>query len=269
MSSRRRRRAAGRSAPSERIQKVLAGWGIGSRRQIEEWIRTGRLCVDGKPIPLGHLYRPGSRLQLDGKPIEPPASKAGASEIPQEVLIYHKPEGILCTRSDPQRRPTVFDKLPKPAAGRWVQVGRLDLNSSGLMLFTTDGVLANRLMHPSSNIDREYLVRIFGRVDEAVLERLRQGVMLDDGKRARFTDIQPTGEKTTGENRWFSVVVMEGRNREVRKLWESQGLRVTRLKRVRFGPVHLPFDLHEGRHRLLSSTEMEVLFEDLDRHASA
>jgi 23S rRNA pseudouridine2605 synthase len=171
--------------------------------------------------------------------------------------MYNKPDGEICTRDDPEGRPTVFDKMPKPKEGRWINIGRLDINTTGLLMFTTDGELANRLMHPSYEMDREYAVRVRGEVDDEMIERLKAGVVLEDGP-AKFTDIKqaPGGE---GFNHWYHCVVMEGRNREVRRLWESQGLVVSRLKRVRFGPVFLNSDLPMGRWREMSQYEVDIL----------
>jgi len=192
-------------------------------------------------------------ITVDGKVIK----REEASETVRRVIIYNKPDGEICTRDDPEGRPTVFDRLPRPREGRWINVGRLDINTTGLLMFTTDGELANRLMHPSFEMDREYAVRVRGEVDEDMLLRLKNGVILEDGP-ARFTDIQeaPGGE---GFNHWYHCVVMEGRNREVRRLWESQGLVVSRLKRVRFGPVFLNSDLPMGRWRELTQGEVDTL----------
>ena len=184
-----------------------------------------------------------------------------SSEAVRRVLIYNKPDGEVCTRDDPEGRPTVFDRLPRLQTGRWINVGRLDINTTGLLMFTTDGELANRLMHPSYEMDREYAVRVRGEVTEEMIENLKNGVMLEDGP-AKFTDIQeaPGGE---GFNRWYHVVVMEGRNREVRRLWESQGLVVSRLKRVRFGPVFLTSDLSMGRWREMNQGEVDILSDEV------
>ncbi|SFR43392.1 ribosomal large subunit pseudouridine synthase B [Marinobacter daqiaonensis] len=235
-----------RPAPSsqqdqpERLQKLLSRAGVGSRREVDAWIQEGRVTVNGKVAEPGTRALPNDRIAVDGKPVE---SRASADVI-RRVLVYNKPEGEVTTRNDPEGRPTVFDNLPRLKDQRWIAVGRLDINTTGLMLFTTDGELANRLMHPSTEIDREYAVRIFGEVDEAMLQRLREGVLLEDGM-ASFSDIAPAGGK--GLNQWFHVTLMEGRNREVRRLWESQGVRVSRLKRVRYGPVFLPSRLSVGR----------------------
>ena len=201
----------------QKLQKVLANLGLGSRRKMERWIEEGRVTVDGSVATLGDRVHAGQALRLDGKPLQVDAAER------VRVLLYHKPVREVCSRDDPEGRKTVFERLPKLKGGRWISVGRLDFNTSGVLLFTTDGALANALMHPSNAIEREYLVRVMGRVDEPMLERLKNGVELDDG-RARFSDIQEGGGD--GINRFFYVVLMEGRNREVRRLWESQGTAV-------------------------------------------
>ena len=236
----------------ERIQKLLARAGIGSRREIEGWMEAGRLMVNGQPVAPGQKATVEDRFELDGKRLE----VSGAAEVMRRVLIYNKPEGEVTTRKDPEGRPTVFDRLPRLKEHRWISIGRLDINTTGLLLFTTDGELANRLMHPSNQIDREYAVRIFGEVDDAMIERLLQGVLLEDGM-AKFTDISPAGG--SGMNRWFHVTLLEGRNREVRRLWESQGVRVSRLKRVRYGPIFLPSRLTVGKWEELDQRAVDTL----------
>ena len=236
----------------EKLQKVLARSGFGSRREMERWIEAGRIQVNGEVATLGDRIRSSAVVTVDGKE----AKLVFERQADRRVLLYNKPLGEVCTRSDPEGRPTVFDRLPPLKSGRWIAVGRLDINTSGLLLFTNDGELANQLMHPSSQIDREYAVRVLGDVDEALLERLKAGVLLDDGM-ARFTDVQFfNGE---GANKWFHCVVMEGRNREVRRLWESQGITVSRLKRVRFGPVFLPSDVKVGTWREVNQKEVKLL----------
>ncbi|GLH18307.1 MULTISPECIES: 23S rRNA pseudouridine(2605) synthase RluB [Pseudomonas] len=237
----------------EKLQKVLARIGVGSRRDVESWISQGRIKVNGKDATLGLRVDMHDAITIDGKVIK----REEAAESVRRVIMYNKPDGEICTRDDPEGRPTVFDKLPRPKEGRWINIGRLDINTTGLLMFTTDGELANRLMHPSYEMDREYAVRVRGEVDDEMIERLKAGVVLEDGP-ARFTDIQqaPGGE---GFNHWYHCVVMEGRNREVRRLWESQGLVVSRLKRVRFGPVFLNSDLPMGRWREMSQYEVDVL----------
>lgn len=239
-------------AKKERLQKMLARAGVGSRRQVEAWIAAGRVTVNGQPAKLGDHVGARDTIQIDGRNVARISRIAGA----RRVLVYHKPEGEVCTRSDPEGRPTVFDRLPSLRGARWVGVGRLDVNTSGLLLVTTDGELAHALMHPSRGIEREYAVRIWGEVTDAILKRLQKGVALEDGL-ACFDSITDAGG--TGTNHWFKVVLREGRNREVRRLWESQGLRVTRLIRTRFGPISLPKGLKRGAWRELDSEQVDAL----------
>lgn len=236
----------------ERIQKLLARAGIGSRREVEGWMEAGRLTVNGEVVTPGQKATVNDRFELDEKRLE----VASAAVTLRRVLIYNKPEGEVNTRKDPEGRPTVFDRLPRLKDNRWISIGRLDINTTGLVLFTTDGELANRLMHPSSQIDREYAVRVFGEVDDAMIERLMAGVLLEDGM-AKFSDISPAGG--SGINRWFHVTLLEGRNREVRRLWESQGVRVSRLKRVRYGPVFLPSRLTLGKWEELDQKAVDTI----------
>lgn len=240
-------------AVGEKLQKVLARIGLASRRDLENWIKDGRVKVNGVVATLGQRVEPKDAISVDGRLI-PREEIAGSV---RRVLIYNKPDGEICTRNDPEGRPTVFDRLPRLKEGRWINIGRLDINTTGLLMFTTDGELANRLMHPSYEMDREYAVRVRGEVTEEMIEQLKAGVMLEDGP-AKFTDIQeaPGGE---GFNHWYHCVVMEGRNREVRRLWESQGLVVSRLKRVRFGPVFMASNLTMGRWREMNQQEVDVL----------
>ncbi|MBT5293617.1 MAG: pseudouridine synthase [Cellvibrionales bacterium] len=239
---------------SERLQKVLAAEGLGSRREIERWIEAGRITVNGDVAQLGLKVEVGDVIELDGKRV-----KVETKKPERRVIIYNKPEGEVSTRSDPEGRKTVFDRLPVSKGERWIAVGRLDMNTSGLLLFTNDGELANVLMHPSSQIDREYAVRVKGEVDEDTMRTLREGVLLEDGM-ARFTDIQP-GRNATGANSWYYVVLMEGKNREVRRLWESQEVQVSRLKRVRFGNVFIPSSLKAGKYAELSKEQVDSLTE--------
>lgn len=235
----------------EKLQKVLARAGLGSRREMERWIDEGRVTVNGRKAALGDRVEARDRLAVDGNALD----LAAAQEA--RCILYHKPPGEVCTRKDPEGRRTVFERLPKLKAERWISIGRLDFNTSGLLLFTTDGELANALMHPSSNIEREYMVRVMGDVHEDMLQRMLEGVMLEDGM-ARFTDIQEIGGE--GINRWFCVVLMEGRNREVRRLWESQGLTVSRLKRVRYGEVFIPSKVKQGQWVELERAEVKSLY---------
>lgn len=226
---------------SEKLQKVLARAGHGSRREIESIIEAGRVSVDGKIAKLGDRVEvtPGLKIRIDGHLI---SVRESAEQICR-VLAYYKPEGELCTRNDPEGRPTVFDRLPKLRGARWIAVGRLDVNTCGLLLFTTDGELANRLMHPSREVEREYAVRVFGEVNDAKIRQLTMGVQLEDGP-ASFKTVSYRGGE--GMNQWFNVTLTEGRNREVRRLWESVGVQVSRLIRVRYGDIDLPKGLPRG-----------------------
>ncbi len=227
---------------------------------MEKLIGANRVTVNGKIAHVGDRVDERDRILVDGHPI---ALKSAQERRPR-VLIYNKPEGEICSVSDPEGRPTVFARLPKLRGERWISVGRLDFNTSGLLLFTTDGELANGLMHPSSNIDREYLCRVLGEVDEHKLEKLRTGVQLDDGI-ARFTDISEGGSNEEAANRWYYVCLMEGRNREVRRLWESQDVKVNRLKRVRYGPVFLPARLKQGQWQEMPPEQVAALYEIIGR----
>ena len=224
---------------TEKLQKVLARSGHGSRREIEAKIAAGRIRVNGKVAQLGERVDADAQVRIDGHEVEIKPEK----EVICRVLMYHKPEGELCTRKDPEGRPTVYDRLPRMSGARWVAVGRLDVNTSGLLLFTTDGELANRLMHPSQQVEREYAVRVFGEVDDKMMSRLKKGVQLEDGP-AHFNSIKPAGGD--GMNRWYHVTISEGRNREVRRLWESQEVQVSRLIRVRYGDILLEQGLPQG-----------------------
>jgi 23S rRNA pseudouridine2605 synthase len=238
----------------ERIQKVLARGGLGSRREIERWIEEGRLTVNGEKVLLGYRLKAGDNLKLNGRLVK--WEKYG--EQTTRVLVYHKPTGEVVSRRDPDGRPVVFTQLPRLPVGRWIAVGRLDINTSGLLLVSNNGELANRLMHPSSEVDREYAVRILGEVGDEMIQRLKTGVELEDGD-AHFDDIQfYAGE---GANKWFHVVVREGRNRLVRRLWESQGVKVSRLKRVRYGPAMLPERIKAHSFYELDARELGVLME--------
>jgi len=236
---------------NERLQKLLAGAGHGSRRGIEEWIRAGRVSINGRTATLGERASEADRICLDGKPLD-----LGGHAVTTDVLLYHKPLGEVTTRNDPEGRPTVFERLPAARSGRWIVVGRLDVNTSGLLLFTNDGDLAHRLMHPSSEIEREYRVRLRGSPSEAVLERLRRGVTLEDGP-ARFDRIEP--ESLDGSHSWLRVCLHEGRNREVRRLFEHVGFEVSRLNRIRYGNVVLPPDLRAGAQKSLDAPAIAEL----------
>lgn len=237
---------------SEKLQKVLARVGLGSRRYMEEVIAAGRVSVNGQVAQVGERIEPGDELRIDGRKV----SFQIEDEIRRRVLIYYKPEGEIYSRSDPESRPTVFEQLPAIANDRWVMVGRLDINSTGLLLFTNDGELANRLMHPSNEIEREYAVRVMGEVTPQIKNNMLKGVVLDDGP-AKFESFSEIGGE--GINRWFQVVVKEGRNREVRRIFESQGLKVSRLLRTRYGTVILPRELRTGRWMELDKNDIDNL----------
>lgn len=240
-------------ATDEKLQKVLARAGFGSRREMEHWIKAGRVKVNGKIAGLGDRVSSEDKITVDGKKL----SANTAKSVTQTVLLYNKPIGEICSRNDPEGRPSVFDKLPKLQHARWVAVGRLDINTSGLLLFTTDGELANKLMHPSMQIEREYAVRVIGEVTPEIIQNMHKGVLLEDGL-AKFSDIQFFSAE--GANQWYHVVIMEGRNREVRRLWESQGLKVSRLKRVRYGNVFIPSVVKVGQFRELPASEVKDLY---------
>jgi 23S rRNA pseudouridine2605 synthase len=238
---------------AEKIQKILANKGFGSRRQIEQWIKSGRITVDGKVAKIGDRIDASEKICIDGKRVK----KEQLQPVRKiRVLMYHKPIGEICTYHDPQNRKTPFDHLPQLEYEKWVMIGRLDINTSGLLLFTNSGKLAHTLMHPSFQIERVYAVRVFGKIDSSVLERLKKGIVLE-GKAMHFSEIKYSGG--TGRNRWYHVSLKEGRNREVRRLLESQGLQVSRLMRIRFGPVNLSKNLKVGEFRELKRAEIDKL----------
>ena len=235
----------------ERIQKILANEGIVSRRQAENLIREGRIKINGQEAILGMSISRRDSIEIDGKAVE-----ISEGTNPLRVLMYNKKVGEISSTKDPEGRPSVFLALPKISKGKWISVGRLDINTSGLMLFTNNGELANKLMHPSSKIEREYVARIRGQVEPGHIRRLLEGVNLEDGK-ASFSDIQP-GRKGKS-NQWFAMVIMEGRTREVRRMWESQGFSVSRLKRVRIGGLFLPANLKQGNYKELAEKEIKSI----------
>ena len=235
----------------ERIQKILANEGIVSRRQAENLIREGRIRVNGQDAILGMSISRRDLIEIDGKVVE-----ISKGTNPLRVLMYNKKVGEISSTKDPEGRPSVFLALPKISKGKWISVGRLDINTSGLMLFTNNGELANKLMHPSSKIEREYVARIRGQVEPDHIRKLLEGVNLEDGK-ASFSDIQP-GRKGKS-NQWFAMVIMEGRTREVRRMWESQGFAVSRLKRVRIGGLFLPANLKQGNYKELAEKEIKSI----------
>jgi len=242
-------------AQSEKLHKVLADAGIGSRRDMEELIIAGRVSVNGEPAHIGQRVLATDQVRVNGKPLarKPPGR-------PPRVLLYHKPAGEIVTQDDPEQRPTVFEKLPKVSGGRWVAVGRLDINTEGLLIFTTSGELANRLMHPRYEVEREYAVRILGELTEEQRQRLLDGVQLEDGP-AKFAKIEDAGGE--GANHWVRVIISEGRNREVRRIFEAVGLTVSRLIRIRFGAIQLPRSVARGRYYELAPEWVQAWIHDL------
>ena len=235
---------------SERIQKYLANQGIASRREIERWIKAGDIQVNGELCTLGQSITGDEKIEIRGELLRL------KSNIHNRVILYNKPMGEIVSRSDPENRPTVFENLPQLTSGRWVSVGRLDVNTSGLLLFTTYGKLANELMHPSNQIEREYKVRVQGKVTNEILSNIQNGVLLEDGvAKLKILEVQ----EGKGANTWCRVVLNEGRNREVRRIWESQNLRVSRLIRTRYGSIELPRDMRLGRYIDLSAKQFKKL----------
>lgn len=267
----RPRRGAGRVAPPvrsgsrgrhavadakpERLHKILAQSGVGSRREMEDWIAAGRVTVNGNPAAVGQLVGPNDKVKVGGRLVH---LRFGALRLPR-VVLYHKPEGQIVSRDDPEGRDSVFDSLPRMRGSRWVAVGRLDYNTSGLLLFTNSGDLANRLMHPRYNLEREYAVRVLGDLDDATLRQLAAGIELEDGP-ARFTTLLDAGGE--GANHWYRVTLSEGRNREVRRMFEAVGATVSRLIRVRYGPFQLPARLKRGATMELEDMEVAKLMRE-------
>ena len=242
-----------------RIHKILADHGIGSRRGIESLIKQRKVKVNGELATLGQLVSEHDIFEVEGRTVR--LTRKDPSK--KRILMYNKKVGEISSRNDPDHKKTIFDSLPKLKSGRWVSVGRLDINTSGLILFTNDGSLANQLMHPSSNIEREYIARVHGHVTDQILNNLMKGVKLEDGF-AKFTDVQ--GGRKGNTNQWFAMVIMEGRTREVRRLWESQGLEISRLKRVRYGSLFLPASLKQGAFKELSKSEISALEHQVTDH---
>lgn len=241
---------------TERLQKVLARAGLGSRRTIETWIEAGRIHINDHLATLGECISVTDEIRLDGRKL----TLRALTTPERKIICYHKQIGEVSTRSDPEGRPTVFDNLPVLKHGRWISIGRLDTNTAGLLLFTTDGELAHRLMHPKYQLEREYAVRILGEVEDIKLKNMLAGVELEDGM-AQFKQVIEAGG--SGANHWYHVIITEGRKREVRRLWESQGVTVSRLMRIRFGPVLMPRGLRAGHHVELDEATAQILLEQV------
>lgn len=239
----------------EKLQKVLARAGMGSRREMERWIEQGRVKVNEQIATIGDRVSNNDNIKVDDKFIN-----QQRTQVQQRVIAYHKPVGEVCSRDDPEGRTTIFSNLPKLRSGRWISVGRLDLNTSGLLLLTTDGELANKLMHPSSEIEREYAVRILGEVSPDIIKQLKTNVPLDDGD-AHFTDVKIAGGQ--GANHWYHVILKEGRNREVRRLWEYFGFAVSRLMRIRYGDITLERRVRPSKSEDLTNKEMLSLYQSV------
>lgn len=240
---------------SDKLQKIIANAGLTSRRKAEEWIKSGRVSVNGTIAELGDRAEAKDKVRVDGKTIQVTSEE----NFQRRMLAYHKPEGEICTRNDPEGRPSVFDALPNIKQGRWINIGRLDINTSGLLFFTNDGELANRLMHPSYQLLRKYAVRVRGAVTEDVLKQLTHGVELDDGL-AKFESVVDAGGE--GSNHWYKVTLREGKNREIRRLWEAFDIQVSRLHRIQYGHYELPRTIKRGRWQDLTLKELAE-FENL------
>jgi len=244
-----------RPGTTSKLQKVLAQAGLGSRREMEQWVRAGRVTVNAEPAHIGARVGPDDVIQVDGRPVR----GAGAARTPR-VLLYHKPEGEIVSRDDPAGRASVFERLPPVRGAQWLAVGRLDYNTCGLLILTTDGEVANRMMHPRYGLEREYAVRVRGKLAAAQVARLRSGIDLDDG-RAQCDAVEDAGGE--GTNHWYRIVIREGRNRVVRRLFDALGLAVSRLMRVRFGPLALPPRLKRGQTVELPPQEVRELLTSL------
>jgi 23S rRNA pseudouridine2605 synthase len=251
------RRPVALEIESQKLQKVLAQAGLGSRRAMEVWIDAARVTVNGKVATIGARVTPADKIQVDGRDV-----RIESTAQPARVLIYHKPEGEIVTREDPQGRETVFTKLPRLRGARWLSIGRLDVSTSGLLIFTTSGELANTMMHPRFSVEREYAARIFGNLSDEQAGQLRKGISLEDGE-AHFESLEDEGGE--GSNHWYRIVVTEGRNRLVRRLFEAVGFTVSRLMRVRFGVLQLPPRLKRGQFSELESDEVRRLSDWLSR----
>ena len=239
----------------EKLQKFLANRGYGSRRQVEQWISDGRVRLNNSVAKIGDRVSINDSIFLDNKKVR------SRDLVETHIIVYNKPEGLVSTTKDTRGRPLVFDNLPPLKRGKWISVGRLDINTSGLMLFTSNGELANRLMHPKYSIDRKYLVRVYGKVEKKNIEALKKGILIGD-EYSRFKSIEFKNEVLKDQvrlNNWFQVTLGSGKNREVRSLWESQGFEVSRLKRISYGPVILPSFVRPGNYSYLSEKEVAQL----------
>ncbi|MDG6772944.1 pseudouridine synthase [Thiomicrorhabdus sp. ZW0627] len=243
----------------EKLQKILARAGYGSRRAVEALIAQGKVKLNGRVAQLGDRATETDRIQVNNQPVK----SSRLVKQPTQVILYNKPEGRLCTRSDEKGRETIFTQLPRIHNGRWISIGRLDLNTSGLLILTNNGELANRLAHPSFEVEREYLVRIFGEVEDSVVNQLKKGIVLEDGP-AKFEQISRFKTDEESMNNWFRVTIKEGRNREVRRMWESQGVQVSRLQRVRYGEFRLPRNLRKGKTQALTWKQINQLLKSVD-----
>ncbi|MBN1379879.1 MAG: pseudouridine synthase [Gammaproteobacteria bacterium] len=239
----------------ERLQKVMAASVVASRRACEHLIEAGRVKVNGQVAILGSKVSEKDRITVDDQPV----AKYREQQA-HRVIIYNKPEGEVTTRSDPEGRKSVFAALPRVSSGRWINIGRLDITTTGLLLFTTDGELAHRLMHPSYTIERKYAVRVLGEVTSEIIKKLKKGVKLEDGM-ARFLTLEDAGG--TGANHWYHVTLTEGRNREVRRLWEAVGLTVSRLMRISYAGILLPRNLKAGKCQSLTPAEIKSIYQQV------
>lgn len=256
--------AAAKQEPPQRIHKLLANAGFGSRRTIEEWIKQQRIQVNGVPATIGQIVSLTDQIEIDSRRIDLLQYTREATR----VLLYNKPEGEICSHRSVDGKKTVYDNLPKLKQGKWISVGRLDVNTSGLLLFTNDGDLAHRLMHPSFGLERHYLVRVLGKVTPDTIRTLKEGVKLEAGF-CQFKEIYQKENESTSANQWFIVTLMEGKYREVRKLWESQGCTVSRLVRIRYGEVELPRRLRKGDWQELPEADLAQLYKEIRKCANA